>query len=180
MALYIQKFGGSSLASIERINKVADIILKTRNAGHDVVVVVSAMQGETDRLIGLAREVHSKIAPREYDALVSTGEQVSSSLLAMALRARGLTARSYTGAQAGIYTDSHYRKARITDINTEVLKADIHNKCTAVIAGFQGVDDQGFVTTLGRGGSDITAVAVAAALDAARKPHGHRPLHSHF
>ena len=166
MALYVQKFGGSSLASIERINKVADIITKTRKAGHDVVVVVSAMQGETDRLIGLAKNISSKVVSREYDALVSTGEQVSSSLLAMALQARGQKARSYTGAQAGIYTDSHYRKARIVDINTEVLKTDIHNGCMAVIAGFQGIDNQGFVTTLGRGGSDITAVAVAAALRA--------------
>lgn len=166
MALYVQKFGGSSLSSIERIQHVAEIVKKTRDQGDDVVVVVSAMQGETDRLIELSRAISQNPDKREFDALVSTGERNAAALLSMALQKLSCKAHSYDAAQIGIHTDDCHAKARITDINTEVIKDDVHAGIVPVITGFQGVNEQGAVTTLGRGGSDISAVAIAAALQA--------------
>jgi aspartate kinase len=166
MALIVQKFGGTSVGSVERIQAVADKVLGFRRAGHDVVVVVSAMSGETNRLIGLARQIQDEPDARELDALVSTGEQVSMALLAMALHARGCNARSYNGSQVRILTDSAFTKARIRQIDDARIRADLARDHVVVIAGFQGVDEDGNVTTLGRGGSDTTAVAVAAALKA--------------
>lgn len=166
MALLVQKFGGTSLANIERINHAADLVTKAKQAGHDIVVVVSAMAGETDRLIGLAQAAFSNPAPREYSALVATGEQVTMALMAIALQARGIEALSYTGAQAGIHTCSQYKKARIQFIEAEPILKEIKAGKVVVVAGFQGVDEQGSITTLGRGGSDTSAVALAAALHA--------------
>jgi len=166
MALLVQKFGGTSVGSLERLQHVAEKIIQTRAAGHDVVVVVSAMSGETDRLISLARELNPHPDPREYAMLVSTGEQVSIALLTMALMAKGYKARSYTGKQAGICTDGHHRKARIMGVECDALKTDLQQGLIPVVAGFQGVAANGDVTTLGRGGSDTTAVALAAALKA--------------
>ncbi len=166
MALYIQKFGGTSVGSIERIQHVADTVIKTKQAGHQVVVVVSAMSGETDRLIGLINQAVDAPNLREYDVLVSTGEQVSMALTAMCLSAKGYPARSYTGAQAGIKTESIHQKAHINDIDVASLKAALAQDIIPVVAGFQGLSEEGEVTTLGRGGSDTTAVAIAAALKA--------------
>lgn len=167
MALIVQKFGGSSVASLEHIQNVARIVADTRQQGHDVVAVVSAMYGETDRLIQLAQSFSRQNSnSREYDALVSTGEQVSAALLSMALEAVQCPAHSYTAAQVGIMTTSHHKKARIVDINPEILQADLREGSVPVIAGFQGISDAGHITTLGRGGSDLTAVALAAALKA--------------
>lgn len=166
MALIIQKFGGTSVGTPERIKEVASKVAETRAQGHDIVVVVSAMNGETDRLIKMAHEIHKHPDPREYAVLVSTGEQVSISLLTMALIAKGCAARSYTGTQAQIRTDDDYKKARIIAIDREVLQHDISAGLVPVIAGFQGISGNGDITTLGRGGSDTTAVAVAAALNA--------------
>jgi aspartate kinase len=166
MALLVQKFGGTSLANMERINHAADLVMKAKQAGHDVVVVVSAMAGETDRLIGLAKTAFATPSPREYAALVATGEQVTMALMALALQARGIAALSYTGAQAGIHTCSQYKKARIQFIDAEPILKDIKAGKVVVIAGFQGVDEHGSITTLGRGGSDTSAVAIAAALRA--------------
>lgn len=165
MALIVQKFGGSSVADIERIQSVARIVADTRLQGHEVVVVVSAMYGETDRLIKLAGAI-SETNPREYDALVSTGEQVSAALLSMALMRLDCPAYSYSGSQVGIRTTDDHRKARIIDIDPEVLQGDIREGRIPVIAGFQGVSESGYITTLGRGGSDLTAVALAALLKA--------------
>ncbi len=166
MALLVQKFGGTSVATLAHINHAADIVAKSKRAGHDVVVVVSAMSGETDKLIGLAHQMSESPDGREYAALVATGEQVSMALMAMALINRGIEARSYTGAQARILTTSQFKKARIQTIETQSILADLQQGRVVVIAGFQGVDQDGSTTTLGRGGSDTTAVAIAAALKA--------------
>ncbi|KTC94745.1 diaminopimelate decarboxylase, aspartate kinase (fusion of lysA and lysC) [Legionella geestiana] len=166
MALFVQKFGGTSLATLTHINHAADIVAKARQAGHDVVVIVSAMSGETDRLIALANQISESPSEREYAALVSTGELVSMALMALALQNRGIDARSYSGAQARIQTCSQFRKARIRAIDTQPIQEDLRAGRVVVIAGFQGVDKNGNVTTLGRGGSDTTAVAIAAALKA--------------
>jgi aspartate kinase len=166
MALIVQKFGGSSVGTLERIHHVASKVIRTKQEGHDVVVVVSAMQGETDRLIKLAQELTPEPMSREYDVLVSTGEQVSMALLAMALNAQNFPARSYTGHQAGILTDSSHTKARILDVKTDTIKQNLADGFIIIVAGFQGIDENGNITTLGRGGSDTTAVALAAALKA--------------
>ncbi|WP_027855783.1 aspartate kinase [Marinobacterium litorale] len=166
MALYVQKYGGTSVGSVERIGAVADKVKGFRDRGDDVVVVVSAMSGETNRLLGLAQEVQSNPDKREMDVLVSTGEQVTIALLAMALKARGVEARSYTGGQVRILTDTAHGKARIQDIETTKMRADLEEGRVVIVAGFQGVDDDGNITTLGRGGSDTTGVALAAALKA--------------
>lgn len=166
MALIVQKFGGTSVGTLERIKHVAAKVLSARNAGHDVVVVLSAMNGETDRLIQLAHAMDSDPHPREYDALVSIGEQVTTTLLSIALIAQGCPARSYTGAQAGVLTNNAHKKARILDINATRLKEELAGGKVPVVAGFQGIDKQGNITTLGRGGSDTSAVALAAALKA--------------
>ncbi|WP_295448217.1 aspartate kinase [uncultured Thiodictyon sp.] len=166
MALIVQKYGGTSVANTERIRAVAQRVKRGRDQGHQVVVVLSAMSGETDRLIGLAKQVQERPLPRELDVLLSTGEQVTIALLAMALDAIGCPARSYTGGQVHILTDSAHNKARIHDIDAARVRADLDAGRVVVIAGFQGVDAQGNITTLGRGGSDTSAVAVAAALKA--------------
>ncbi|MCK0713495.1 aspartate kinase [Chromohalobacter sarecensis] len=166
MALYVQKFGGTSVGSVERIKAVADKVKRFRDEGHQVVVVVSAMSGETNRLIDLASQINDEPTPREMDMLVSTGEQVTSSLLALALHKLGVAATSYTGGQVGIQTDSAHTKARIQRIETDDIQADLDDGQVVVVAGFQGVDDEGNITTLGRGGSDTTGVALAAALKA--------------
>lgn len=166
MALYVQKFGGTSVGSVERIKAVAEKVKRFRDEGHQLVVVLSAMSGETNRLIDLASEINEEPTPREMDMLVSTGEQVTISLLAMALHKLGVPATSYTGAQVGIHTDSAHTKARIQRIETDDMREDLDNGQVVVVAGFQGVDDDGNITTLGRGGSDTTGVALAAALNA--------------
>ena len=166
MALLVQKYGGTSMGSTERIQHVADKICRSRNSGNQVVVVVSAMSGETDRLVGLARDISPRPAPRELDQVLATGEQVSVALLAMALEARGISARSYTGSQVAIHTDGVFNKARIRSIDTDQLRSDCDQGIVPVVAGFQGVDDRGNITTLGRGGSDTTGVALAVALNA--------------
>ena len=166
MALYVQKYGGTSVGSVERIEAVAERVKGFRQQGHDVVVVVSAMSGETNRLIALANEIQERPDPREMDTLVSTSEQVTIALLCMALKARGVDARSYTGGQVRILTDQYHTKARIQDIETTRIRADLDQGRVVVVAGFQGVDPEGNITTLGRGGSDTTGVALAAALKA--------------
>ena len=164
--LVVHKYGGTSVGTVERIRAVARRVAKWKAAGHQLVVVVSAMSGETNRLIGLAREVQPNPDPRELDVVASTGEQVTIGLLAMALMQTGLKAKSYTGAQVSILTDDAYTKARIKDIDEERLRADLKEGTVVVVAGFQGMDAEGNITTLGRGGSDTTAVALAAALKA--------------
>lgn len=166
MALIVQKFGGTSVGSVERIQAVADKICKFKAEGQDIVVVVSAMSGETNRLIALANEIQQDPDPREMDVLVSTGEQVTIALLCMALKQRGQDARSYTGSQVRILTDDVHTKARIQSIDDGNIRADLEHGRVVVVAGFQGVDAEGNITTLGRGGSDTSAVAVAAALKA--------------
>jgi aspartate kinase len=166
MALIVQKYGGTSVGSTERIGSVADKVVGWRNRGNDVVVVVSAMSGETDRLVKLAREITEQPSPRELDVLLATGEQVTIALLSMALEQRGCSARSYTGTQVHIRTDSVHNKARIRAIEDKNIRADLAQGKVVVVAGFQGVDEDGNITTLGRGGSDTTAVALAAALKA--------------
>jgi aspartate kinase len=166
MTLIVQKYGGTSMGSVERIEHVAGKVAATRAQGHQVVVVVSAMSGETDRLLKLARAVHPRGSAREFDQIAATGEQVTIGLLALALEKRGLAARSYTGAQVAIHTDSAYSKARIQKIDAQRLLADCKAGVVPVVAGFQGVDATGSTTTLGRGGSDTTGVALAAALKA--------------
>ncbi|CAG8867817.1 Aspartate kinase [Pseudomonas fluorescens] len=166
MALIVQKFGGTSVGSIERIEQVADKIKKFREGGDDLVVVLSAMSGETNRLIDLARQITDQPVPRELDVIVSTGEQVTIALLAMALMKRGVPAVSYTGNQVRILTDSSHNKARILQIDDQKIRADLNAGRVVVVAGFQGVDEHGNITTLGRGGSDTTGVALAAALKA--------------
>jgi aspartate kinase len=166
MALLVQKFGGTSVGSIGRIQDVARKIADARADGHDVVVVVSAMSGETNRLLGLAQEISDQPSSREMDVLLSTGEQVTIALLSMALEELECQARSFTGAQVHIRTDSAHNKARIIDIDAARVKKALKAGEVVVIAGFQGIDEHGNITTLGRGGSDTTAVAMAAALDA--------------
>lgn len=166
MSLLVQKYGGTSVGSVERIQAVAKRVHQTVQEGHQVVVVVSAMSGETNRLMALANDISTKPLPRELDVMISTGEQVTTALLCMALSELGQQARSYTGAQAGIKTDDVYNKARIVDINTEAVERDLASGFVVVVAGFQGFNEQGDVTTLGRGGSDTSAVAMAAALKA--------------
>lgn len=168
MALFVQKFGGSSVASVQRIEKIAARIIRSRKAGHDVVVVVSAMGDETDRLVSLANEVNYKglDARRELDVLLSTGEQVTIALLAMTLLKQGFKAESVLGWQARILTDQEHNKARIREIDEAVLQKKIAAGVVPIVAGFQGVDQSGNITTLGRGGSDTTAVALAAVLKA--------------
>ncbi len=166
MALIVQKYGGTSVGSIERIQAVADKLIACRERGDQLVVVVSAMSGETNRLLDLANGIGERPSPRELDVLLSTGEQVTIALLSMALEHRGCPARSYTGGQVHILTDSAHNKARIRDIDAACVRADLDAGRVVVVAGFQGVDEQGNITTLGRGGSDTTAVAMAAALKA--------------
>ncbi len=166
MALIVQKYGGTSVANPERIKAVAEKVAVTRAAGHDLVVVVSAMSGETNRLLALATEVHPEPPARELDVLLATGEQVTIALLTMALHLRGYQARSYTGHQVHILTDNIHGRARIVDIDDVRVRSDLSHGRVVVVAGFQGVDQEGNITTLGRGGSDTTAVAMAAALEA--------------
>ncbi len=166
MALIVQKYGGTSVGTVERIQNVANRVKKSRDAGNQVIVVVSAMSGETNRLIGLANDISSAPNPREMDVLVTTGEQVTIALLSMALQEIGCDARSYTGGQVHILTDNAHGKARITDIDDARVRADLDAGRVVVVAGFQGVDEDRNITTLGRGGSDTTAVAMAAALKA--------------
>jgi aspartate kinase len=166
MARVVQKYGGTSVGDVERIRNVARRVVNTRNQGHEVVVVVSAMAGETDKLIHLAQQVTPTPDEREMDVLISTGEQVSIALLAIALKDMGTEAKSYLGFQIKIATDSVFGKARITSIDSEKMRQDLKEGRVVVVAGFQGVDDSGNITTLGRGGSDTSAVAVAAALEA--------------
>lgn len=167
MALLVQKYGGTSMGSVERIEYVAAKVAATLERGHQVVVVVSAMSGETDRLMKLAKSVSLRPHPRELDQMLATGEQVTIALLAMALEERGVSARSYLGSQVAIHTDDACNKARIRSIDTDRLLADCAAGIVPVVAGFQGIDDNGNITTLGRGGSDTTGVALAAALKAA-------------
>jgi aspartate kinase len=166
MALLVYKFGGTSVGSTERIRAVADKVKKAHDLGDQIVVVLSAMSGETNRLIALAKDMQELPTEREMDVLISTGEQVTVALLTMALHALGCEACSYTGAQVKILTDSSFTKARIREIEDSNLRADLNAGKVVVVAGFQGVDDLGNITTLGRGGSDTTAVAIAAALKA--------------
>ncbi len=166
MAIIVQKFGGSSVGTIDRISHVAKKIMAAKADGHDVVVAVSAMYGETDRLIRLANSLTHSPDPREYDALIATGEQVSMSLLGIALNASGCKARSFTGAQVGIMTDNTHTKARIIDVKTNVIQRELAKGHVVIVAGFQGVNEFNDITTLGRGGSDTTAVALAVALGA--------------
>jgi len=166
MALIVQKYGGTSVGSLQRIEAVAEKVLSCRARGNQLVVVVSAMSGETNRLIDMAKGISETPEPRELDVLLSTGEQVTIALLSMALAKRGCPARSYTGGQVHILTDSVHNKARIRDIDAARVRADLDAGRVVVVAGFQGVDEHGNITTLGRGGSDTTAVAMAAALKA--------------
>ena len=166
MALIVQKFGGTSVGTVERIEQVAEKVKKFREGGDDIVVVVSAMSGETNRLIDLAKQISDKPVPRELDVMVSTGEQVTIALLSMALIKRGVPAVSYTGNQVRILTDSAHNKARILQIDDQKIRSDLKAGRVVVVAGFQGVDEHGNITTLGRGGSDTTGVALAAALKA--------------
>ena len=165
MSLIVQKFGGTSVGSAERIVNVAKKVGEFRDQGHDVIVVVSAMSGETNRLTELAREISPQPKPREIDVLLSTGEQVTIALLAMALESEGYEAVSFTGGQIKILTDDFHTKARIKEIETTSIRNEISSGKIVIVAGFQGVDSKGNITTLGRGGSDTTAVALAAALD---------------
>ena len=166
MSLLVQKFGGTSVATAERIESVADKISGFHNRGNNIVVVVSAMSGETNRLIELANRIDKTASSREMDVLLSTGEQVTVALLCIALHKRGCKAKSYVGSQVPILTDNAYSKARILDIESSLLQKDLAKGQVIVVAGFQGIDDQGNITTLGRGGSDTTAVALAVALKA--------------
>ncbi|MCK5898917.1 MAG: aspartate kinase [Methylococcales bacterium] len=166
MALYVYKFGGTSVGTVEKIQKVAAKIKRARDKGHQIVVVVSAMSGETNRLVELAQHMQLHPNEREMDVLLSTGEQVTIALLSMALEALECEARSYTGGQIKILTDDSHTKARILKIDKERLHSDLLEGKVAVVAGFQGVTNEGAITTLGRGGSDTTAVALAAALEA--------------
>ena len=166
MSLLVQKYGGTSVGSVERIEAVADRITATRQAGNDVVVVVSAMSGETNRLLGLANELSDRPSTREMDVLLSTGEQVTIALLSIALHKRGVPAISFTGSQVRILTDESHSKARIEQIDCERISGELSQGRVVVVAGFQGADAKGNITTLGRGGSDTTAVALAAALRA--------------
>src|SRR5262245_51502010 len=166
MALIVQKYGGTSVGSVERIRNVARRVARFHREGHQLVIVVSAMSGETNRLIALAHELAPSPDPRELDVVAATGEQVTIGLLAIALKAVGLEARSYTGAQVRVLTDSAFTKARILEIDEQNIRADLDAGTIVIVAGFQGVDGDGNITTLGRGGSDTSGVALAAALAA--------------
>ncbi len=166
MALIVQKYGGTSVANPERIRNVARRVARYKAMGHQIVVVVSAMSGETNKLIALAKEVMAEPDPRELDVMISTGEQVTIGMTALALMELGIKAKSYTGTQVKILTDNSHTKARILDIDEHNLKQDLNDGYVCVVAGFQGVDEFGNITTLGRGGSDTTGVALAAALNA--------------
>jgi len=166
MALIVQKYGGSSVGTIDRINNVANKIVAYHNQGDDVVVVASAMFGETDRLIRLAHTLSHHPDVREYDALISTGEQVSTALLSIALNEKACPARSFTSLQIGIHTDAIHTKARILKVKTDVIRRELNRGRVVIIAGFQGINEYGDITTLGRGGSDTSAVAIAIALKA--------------
>ncbi|MBX3709738.1 MAG: aspartate kinase [Gammaproteobacteria bacterium] len=166
MALIVQKYGGSSVGNLDRIHHVAEKVIHAKREGHSIVVVVSAMYGETDRLIQLANALTQQHDPREYDVLISSGEQISMALLSMALNAKDCPARSFTGPQVGICTDNIHTKARILEVKTDVIQRELQQGYIVVVAGFQGVNQYGDITTLGRGGSDTTAVAIAAALKA--------------
>ena len=166
MALIVQKFGGTSVATTDRIKNVAKRVARWKAQGHDVIVVPSAMSGETNRLIGLAKEISTIPDPRELDVIASTGEQVTIGLLAMAIHEQGFKAKSYTGPQVRVLTDSTFTKARILQIDDEKIRRDLAQGYVVVVAGFQGADENGNITTLGRGGSDTSAVALAAALKA--------------
>jgi aspartate kinase len=168
MALIVQKYGGTSVANIEKIENVARRVARTKDDGNEVVVVLSAMAGETDRLIQLARKASEQPADREFDALISTGEQVTVTLLAMVLQRMGYAAKSFLGFQVKVHTDRSFTKARIVKVDTEVMSRELKRGVVVVVAGFQGVDPDGNITTLGRGGSDTSAVALAAALKADR------------
>jgi aspartate kinase len=168
VALIVQKYGGTSVGNVERIHRVAQRVAETKRAGHELVVVLSAMSGETDRLLRLASEITPNPDERELDLLLSTGERVTIALLAMDLRSMGVDARSFTGRQVGIITDSAHTKARIARVTAERIRAALKDGVVPVVAGFQGINEQSDVTTLGRGGSDLTAVALAAALKADR------------
>ena len=168
MALVVQKFGGTSVANIEKIKNVAEKAIREKKAGNDVIVVLSAMAGETDRLIALAHLAAESPDEREYDSLISTGEQVTVSLLSIVLNSMGYRARSFLGFQVKILTDKAYKKARISLIDTDAIKKELQHGTIAIVAGFQGVDEDNNITTLGRGGSDTSAVALAAALKADR------------
>jgi aspartate kinase len=166
MALIVHKYGGTSVGDIEKIKNVADKVIKSKEEGNDIVVVLSAMAGETDRLIQLAHQASDQPIGREYDALISTGEQVTISLLAIILNKLGYKAKSFLGFQVKILTDESFKNARILDVETKTIKSELHKGTIVVIAGFQGVDEENNITTLGRGGSDTSAVALAAALNA--------------
>ena len=167
MSIVVQKYGGTSVANLEKIEKVAEKVIRTKNAGHEVVVVLSAMAGETDRLIQLAQKAAAGNPDKlEYDSLISTGEQVTVTLLAMVLRRMGYQARSLLGFQVKIHTDRAYTKARIVSVDKELIESELKKGSIVVVAGFQGVDEENNITTLGRGGSDTSAVALAAALGA--------------
>ncbi len=166
MALIVQKFGGSSVGNIDKIQHIANKIIETRAQGHSLAVVVSAMEGETNRLISLAKTLNEQPDAREYDLLLATGEQAATALLAMALLAQGCPARSYNGFHVPIFTDNHHKKARILNIEERIIRNDIEVGRVPVIAGFQGISAEGDMTTLGRGGSDTTATALAAILKA--------------
>src|SRR3982751_2642414 len=166
MALIVQKYGGTSVGSVDRIRNVAKRVARFHREGHQLIVVVSAMSGETNRLLALAKELAPEPNPRELDVVAATGEQVTIGLLAIALEAMGLKARSYTGGQVRILTDSAFTKARILSIDEDKIRADLAAGIIVVVAGFQGVDEAGNITTLGRGGSDTSGVALAAALKA--------------
>ena len=166
MALIVHKYGGTSVGTTERIQSVADRIVETKKQGHQIVVVVSAMSGETNRLLSLAKKITESPSPRELDVLLSTGEQVTIALLTMALEEKGCDAVSYTGGQVHIKTDSAHNKARINNIEVTRVQKELQEGKVVVVAGFQGIDENGNITTLGRGGSDTTAVAMATALNA--------------
>lgn len=168
MALVIQKFGGTSVANVEKIKNVARKVIKEKESGNDVVVVLSAMAGETDRLIALANSATESPDEREFDSLISTGEQVTVSLLSIVLISMGYRAKSFLGFQVKVKTDQAYKKARIKYIDTKAIRRELKNGKIVVVAGFQGVDEENNITTLGRGGSDTSAVALAAALKADR------------
>ena len=161
MALIVQKYGGTSVANPERIRELARRVARYKAMGHQIVVVVSAMSGETNRLINLAKELMAEPDPRELDTIISTGEQVTIGLTALALIELGIKAKSYTGTQVKILTDNAHTKARILNIDQHNLKADLDAGYVCVVAGFQGVDEHGNITTLGRGGSDTTGVALS-------------------
>jgi len=166
MALVVQKYGGTSVANLDKIANVAKKVIRTKEEGNDVVVVLSAMSGETDRLIQLAQKAADEPDPREYDSLVSTGEQVTVTLLAIMLNGMGYPAKSFLGFQVRVLTDQAFQKARILNVDTEAIRAELKKGTIVVVAGFQGIDRENNITTLGRGGSDTSAVALAAALKA--------------